>query len=73
MIVPAPKDVRSLSEFVILVAVTALIVESFRNWIAPKLPAVAPAAESMMTEPADENSKALFRELAIVVLYHRVS
>jgi hypothetical protein len=72
MIVPAPKDVRSLFEFVILVAVTELIVESFRNWIAPKLP-VAPAAESMISEPADENSRVLFRELAIVVLYYRVS
>jgi hypothetical protein len=69
MIVPAPKVVRSLSEFVILVSVNALIVESFRNWIAPNLPGVAPAAESMIVEPADENSRALFRELAIVVLY----
>lgn len=48
---------------------TALIVASFRNWIAPKLPVVAPAAESMMIEPTDENSRALFRDFDITIFY----
>jgi len=46
---------------------TALIVASFRNWIAPKLPAVAPAAESMIIEPTEENSNALLRDFDITL------
>lgn len=48
---------------------TALIVASFRNWIAPKLPVVAPSVESMMMEPTDENSRALFRDFDITIFY----
>jgi hypothetical protein len=69
IIVPAPKDVRRSAEFSTLVAVNAERVESFRNWIAPNVPAVAPSAALITIEPTELNSSALFLELAIIVYY----
>ena len=66
---PAPNDVRRSAELVTLVAVNAERVESFRNWIAPNEPGVAPSAALITIEPAELNSSALFRELAIIVYY----
>jgi hypothetical protein len=67
MIVPAPNDVRRSAELSTLVAVSAERVESFRNWIAPNVPAVAPSAALMTIEPTELNSNALFLELAIII------
>jgi len=67
MIVPAPKVVRRSAELSTLVAVSAERVESFRNWIAPNVPAVAPSAALMTIEPTELNSNALFLELAIII------
>jgi hypothetical protein len=67
MIVPAPNDVRRSAELSTLVAVRAERVESFRNWIAPNVPAVAPSAALMTIEPTELNSNALFLELAIII------
>tara|TARA_B100001094_G_C17552372_1_gene494369 strand:- start:262 stop:477 length:216 start_codon:yes stop_codon:yes gene_type:complete len=67
MIVPAPKLVRRSAELSTLVAVRAERVESFRNWIAPNVPAVAPSAALMTIEPTELNSNALFLELAIII------
>jgi hypothetical protein len=69
MIVPAPNDVRRSAELSTLVAVRAERVESFRNWIAPNVPAVAPSAALMTIEPTELNSNALFLELAIIIFY----
>jgi hypothetical protein len=68
-IVPAPNDVRRSAELVTLVAVSAERVESFRNWIAPNEPAVAPSPALITTEPTELNSSALFLELAIIIFY----
>jgi len=67
MIVPAPNDVRRSAELSTLVAVRAERVESFRNWIAPNVPAVAPSAALMTIEPTELNYNAFFLELAIII------
>jgi len=55
-----------------LVVVTADIVESFKHCIAPYFsPAGEEADPARIRDPAEENSKALLRDFAIVVLYHR--
>ena len=68
IIVPAPKDVNKSSAPETLVAVTALSVESFKNWMAPKEPVSLSLPDSIL-EPTELNSSALFRELAIIVYY----
>tara|TARA_B110001450_G_scaffold255788_1_gene284260 strand:- start:114 stop:284 length:171 start_codon:yes stop_codon:yes gene_type:complete len=54
--VPAVKEVKSSVGLVILLAVTALKVESFRNCIAPKVPAGEAEDELIMADPPELNS-----------------
>ena len=65
--VPAVKESNKRVSLVILEAVIADIVESFRNCIAPKVPLGELDEELINAEPAELNSNVWFFELFIVI------
>lgn len=58
--------VRTCKDWSTLLPVTVAKTASLITWIAPMLVSVAVSLAPRTCEPADENSRVLFRELAIL-------
>jgi|TARA_R100000455_G_C6270901_1_gene126918 hypothetical protein len=68
MIVPASNVVNKSLVPLTLVAVSVSIVDCFRHCIAPKEPESLSVPDNIL-EPAELNSRVLFRELAMMLYY----